>query len=75
MTAELTPPEAGRGSRAGLRARPEFFRRFLRLAGPYWWSERKRAARWVTLAVVVEWGVSPFSPPLLFQSTPGPKTG
>ena len=53
MTAELTPPEAARGSRAGPRAQPEFFRRFLRLAGPYWRSERKRTARWVTLAVVV----------------------
>ena len=33
--------------------RPPFFRSFWRLAGPYWRSERRRAAYGLTLIVVV----------------------
>ncbi|MCK7490619.1 MAG: CHAT domain-containing protein [Comamonadaceae bacterium] len=33
--------------------RPDFLRRFLRLAGPYWSSERGPVARWLLLGVVV----------------------
>jgi putative ATP-binding cassette transporter len=53
MNADPTPPSPEDPPALGARGQPEFFRRFARLAGGYWRSERRRTAAWLTLAVVV----------------------